>query len=339
MSRCNPSSSPTRTSRSRPSDPRVAAVLRNPLEAGAATRSTDRGALLVHRTRASGLMMAAAMDHVVEVPGRVEVRHRGARGLGAHDGDLRPAARPAAAHREVPGLRMVEPAVAARAARPGRRGASRARATPAGRACSKASASTSTSSGTAPTSRSKATPTASRRCGSGCFTCCRPAPAPSGARSRARGSPAPATTATPSGTPRDSCCRVLTYTAPRRRRRRAALAGVDARPGACASRRTRPGGRELPVAHHPRRGMLGVLAGRHRGMARQRRHRDGVRAVSDRDRRRVAGGGLRAGGARRDGTAVAVARPPRPARRCGTSTASPAPTSTRRWCATTCSPT
>ena len=35
--------------------------------------STDQGALLVHRTRASGLMMAAAMDHVVEVPGRVEV--------------------------------------------------------------------------------------------------------------------------------------------------------------------------------------------------------------------------------------------------------------------------
>ena len=53
-------------------DPRVAAVLRNPLQA-VAHESTDQGALLVHRTRASGLMMAAAMDHVVEVPGRVEV--------------------------------------------------------------------------------------------------------------------------------------------------------------------------------------------------------------------------------------------------------------------------
>ena len=56
----------------RSEDPRVAAVLRNPLKA-VHHESTDQGALLVHRTRASGLMMAAAMDHVVEVPGRVEV--------------------------------------------------------------------------------------------------------------------------------------------------------------------------------------------------------------------------------------------------------------------------
>ena len=27
----------------------------------------------MHRTRSSGLMMAAAMDHEIEVPGRVEV--------------------------------------------------------------------------------------------------------------------------------------------------------------------------------------------------------------------------------------------------------------------------
>ena len=56
----------------RSEDPRVAAVLRNALKA-VHHESTDQGALLVHRTRASGLMMAAAMDHVVEVPGRVEV--------------------------------------------------------------------------------------------------------------------------------------------------------------------------------------------------------------------------------------------------------------------------
>lgn len=53
-------------------DPRVAAVLRNPLEA-VHHEHTDRGALLVHRTRGSALMMAAAMEHEVEVPGRVEV--------------------------------------------------------------------------------------------------------------------------------------------------------------------------------------------------------------------------------------------------------------------------
>ena len=53
-------------------DPRVAAILDNPLEA-VDCEPTECGALLMHRTRASSLMMAAAMDHEVEVPGRVEV--------------------------------------------------------------------------------------------------------------------------------------------------------------------------------------------------------------------------------------------------------------------------
>jgi alpha,alpha-trehalose phosphorylase len=53
-------------------DPRVAAVLRKPLEA-VHHEHTDTSAMLVHRTRGSGLMMAATMDHEVDVPGRVEV--------------------------------------------------------------------------------------------------------------------------------------------------------------------------------------------------------------------------------------------------------------------------
>jgi alpha,alpha-trehalose phosphorylase len=53
-------------------DPRVAAVLLNPLEAVQHDHD-KKGALLVHRTRGSGLMMAAAMQHQVTVPGRVEV--------------------------------------------------------------------------------------------------------------------------------------------------------------------------------------------------------------------------------------------------------------------------
>ncbi|MCV7335900.1 MULTISPECIES: glycoside hydrolase family 65 protein [Mycolicibacterium] len=53
-------------------DPRVSAVLKHPLHA-VHHENTDSGALLVHRTVGSGLMMAAAMDHDVEVPGRVEV--------------------------------------------------------------------------------------------------------------------------------------------------------------------------------------------------------------------------------------------------------------------------
>ena len=53
-------------------DPRVAAVLNRPLEA-VHQESTVNGAVLIHRTRASQLMMAAAMDHEIDVPGRVEV--------------------------------------------------------------------------------------------------------------------------------------------------------------------------------------------------------------------------------------------------------------------------
>jgi alpha,alpha-trehalose phosphorylase len=53
-------------------DPRVAALLSKPLQP-MSHEIADRGALLIHSTKASGLMMAAAMDHVVEVPGRVEM--------------------------------------------------------------------------------------------------------------------------------------------------------------------------------------------------------------------------------------------------------------------------
>jgi trehalose/maltose hydrolase-like predicted phosphorylase len=53
-------------------DPRVAALLRAPLES-VAHEIADQGAMLIHRTRSSGLTMAAAADHVVDVPGRVEV--------------------------------------------------------------------------------------------------------------------------------------------------------------------------------------------------------------------------------------------------------------------------
>jgi trehalose/maltose hydrolase-like predicted phosphorylase len=53
-------------------DPRVAVLLRNPLQA-VQHDADNQGALLVHRTRNSGLMMAASMEHQIDVPGRVEV--------------------------------------------------------------------------------------------------------------------------------------------------------------------------------------------------------------------------------------------------------------------------
>jgi alpha,alpha-trehalose phosphorylase len=52
-------------------DPRVSAILEHPLQAVEHENKGHRS-LLIHRTRASELMMAAAMDHEIEVPGRVE---------------------------------------------------------------------------------------------------------------------------------------------------------------------------------------------------------------------------------------------------------------------------
>jgi alpha,alpha-trehalose phosphorylase len=53
-------------------DPRVAAVLKNPLVAQ--ERSLfERGATLLHQTRESDLLVAAGMEHLVDAPGRVEV--------------------------------------------------------------------------------------------------------------------------------------------------------------------------------------------------------------------------------------------------------------------------
>jgi alpha,alpha-trehalose phosphorylase len=52
-------------------DPRVAAALERPLmEVGQDVYAS--GALLLHRTRASGLLMAAGMDHTVTAPGRYD---------------------------------------------------------------------------------------------------------------------------------------------------------------------------------------------------------------------------------------------------------------------------
>ncbi|UQX12253.1 glycoside hydrolase family 65 protein [Candidatus Mycobacterium methanotrophicum] len=54
-------------------DPRVSAVLDKPLEP-VDHETTENRVVLMHRTRASGLMMSAGMDHDIDVPGRVEVQ-------------------------------------------------------------------------------------------------------------------------------------------------------------------------------------------------------------------------------------------------------------------------
>jgi trehalose/maltose hydrolase-like predicted phosphorylase len=53
-------------------DPRVSAILDNPL-APIEHAKQDNGAILLHHTRASNLSMAAGMDHLIEGPERVQV--------------------------------------------------------------------------------------------------------------------------------------------------------------------------------------------------------------------------------------------------------------------------
>src|SRR5919204_1236334 len=54
-------------------DPRVAAALRSPLRAESAV-ARDASAALVHSTKASGLTLAAAMDHIIDGPPGTEAR-------------------------------------------------------------------------------------------------------------------------------------------------------------------------------------------------------------------------------------------------------------------------
>ncbi|GAB7191493.1 glycoside hydrolase family 65 protein [Kineococcus sp. NUM-3379] len=58
-------------------DPRVSAVLERPL-LPVEQDVAEQGATLLHRTAASGLQVAAGMDHEVEAPGRTDVRTRAA---------------------------------------------------------------------------------------------------------------------------------------------------------------------------------------------------------------------------------------------------------------------
>ena len=64
---CSPSSSPMRSCRSTERDPRAAAALASPLQSEFFA-ARDTRVILEHSTRASGLTMAAAMDHVIDGP-------------------------------------------------------------------------------------------------------------------------------------------------------------------------------------------------------------------------------------------------------------------------------
>lgn len=153
-------------------DPRASAILDSPLVSEEHV-ANGKKVLLLHRTRRSGLRMAAGMSHDIEGPESLAIDTESSNDVG----------RLTVATRLEPGqrLRIVKYIAYGWSSRgPGRRcttrwsGRWRARGRPAGTGCWPSSASTSTTSGRARTSRSRATPRSSRRSGSGCSTSCRP---------------------------------------------------------------------------------------------------------------------------------------------------------------------
>ena len=262
----------------RSADPRAAAALDSPLQSEEHSSYENR-VVLVHSTKRSKLRLAAAMDHLVDGPDGTETSTETAPDVGRVTiaADLAAGQRLRvvkflaygwSSQRSLPAVRDQVVAALAEARHTGwdglRRGAARVPRRLLGRA---------------PTSSSTATPSCSRRSASRSSTRCRPAPAPSSARSRAKGLTGPGYDGHTFWDTERFVLPVLTYTAPRRGRRRAALAPLDARPRTRARAPARPRGRGVPVAHDPRPGVLGLLAGRHRGVPHRRGHRRRRRAL------------------------------------------------------------
>ena len=316
-------------------DPRVSAILENPLEA-VDHENTETGALLMHRTRTSALMMAAAMDHEIDVPGRVEFST-----------DARP---DLARTTVICGLRAGQKL---RIVKYLAYGWSSMRSRPALRdqaAAAIHSARYSGWQGLLDAQRAyldnfwdsadvevEGDPESQQAVRFGLFHLLQ-----ASARAERR---AISGQGAHRNRLRRSC--LLGHRGLRaagahlyraaRGRRRAAVAGVDTGSRQGAGGRTGPRRRRLSLANHPRAGVLGLLAGGHRSLAHQRRHRHGLRAVPRSHRRQLAGGAIAAwrclsrppGCGSRSATTTGTAS--------GTSTGSPARTSTRPSCATTSS--
>ena len=317
----------------RSDDPRAAAALRAPLEAEE-QEVHDLRIVLVHRTKTSGLRMAAGMDHVVEPFDDLVTGAEAGPDLGRVwlTAEVTPDT-PLRLH-EVPVLRVVEPALDPVRARPGRRGGGvgqahrlgRPRAVPArvprplldpGRRRDRGRRRAAAGGSLRALSHA-----AGRRAGRA-------------ARDRRQGPDRPRLRRPRVLGHRELRAAGAHLHPPGRGRRRAGLAPRHARPRDGASASAAPGGRRVPVADDPRAGVLRVLA-------RRAPPRSTSTATSP---------------TRSSATCTRPAtRPSRPARgsscwstplACGarsaitttparsTSTASPAPTSTRPWSTTT----
>ena len=318
-------------------DPRVSARLDQPLEA-VQHEHAERSALLLHRTRSSELLMAAGMDHEVDVPGRVEV------GTDSTDDWARTTV--------ICGLR---PGQRLRIVKYLSYGWSALRSRPALRdqvAAGLASARYSGWQGLLDGQRQylddfwdsadvevEGDPDLQQAVRFGLFHVLQ-------ASARAERRPIAGKGLTGSGYDGHAfwdtegfVLPVLTYTVPAGRGGRVALESLHPGPGPRPRGTARSAGRDVPLAHHPRRGVLGVLAGGNGRLARQRRRGGGVRALPRRHGGRVAGGGLRPGRAGRDARGSGSPSATTTATGYGTWTAPPGRTSTPPSSATTSSPT
>ena len=118
--------------------------------------------------------------------------------------------------------------------------------------------------------RSRAIRCSSRRSASACSRCCRPEPGPSAAPMPGQGTDRPGVRRARVLGHRGLRSAAADLHRARGRCGRAALAALDPRPGPGAGRHAGPVTARRSLADHPRRGVLGVLAGRHGGAAPQR---------------------------------------------------------------------
>ena len=123
---------------------------------------------------------------------------------------------------------------------------------------------------------------------------------------------------------------------PPRRRRRAAVAAPHARPGPGPGDPARPEGRRLPVADDPGRGVLRLLAGRHRRLPHRRRHRRRPSSATRRPPATTPSSGRSASRSWSRRPACGAPSATTTPRAASASTGSPAPTSTAPSATTTC---
>ena len=254
------------------------------------------------------------MDHDVEAPGRVDVETAADADRASTTVVVPAGAWPAAAGGQVPRLRLVQRAVPAGAARPGSRRADRRTLLRLGRAAGRAA-------GVPRRVLGRRRRRGRRRRGAAAGSPVRHVPRAAGRRPhRAAGDPGQGPDrprvrrAHASGTPRRSCCRCSTTPC-----REAAADALRWRWSILDQARDRARTLGLAGAAFPWRtiggaGVLRLLAGRHRRVPRQRRHRRGGRAATAPSPGTRPCRPMRAGDPGRDGPAVDVARAPRPAR-------------------------